>query len=257
MALPPLSVVIICKNAALTVEQAIYSAKMVSDDIVVVDSGSVDGTQLLVQKAGARLIETDWLGYGATKNLGNRAAKYDWILSLDADEALSEELADSIQAIDWSDHEVVYTLKRLNYFGTQPIHFGEWRNDCVDRLFHRGVVAWDTAPVHENLVIAHSIDIKKLRGVLHHYTASSIEAYTKKLDHYARLMAERYYARGKHSSVLKIYGSPVFSFLKYYLFQLGMLDKKSGWEIARAHALYTYKKYKQLKALNEGQAPTT
>ena len=254
MVLPPLSVVIICKNAARTVEQTIRSARAVSDDIVVVDSGSTDGTQALVKASGARLIESEWLGYGPTKNKGNRAARHPWILSLDADEALSTELAASIHAIDWSDKEVVYTLKRLNYFGRQPIHYGEWRNDWVDRLFHRDVVEWDAAPVHENLVIPHTIDIKKLKGVLHHYTASSIEAYSKKLDHYATLMAERYYARGKHSSVLKIYGSPVFSFLKYYLFQLGILDKKSGWEIARAHAQYTYKKYKQLKVLNEGGA---
>lgn len=249
--MPPLSVVIICKNAAATVPRTIRSARQVSDDIVVVDSGSTDGTQGLVKTAGARLIQSEWLGYGGTKNLGNREARHDWILSLDADEALSEELAASIRAIDWSNTNAVYTIKRLNYFGAQPIRFGEWRNDWVDRLFHRNVVQWDAAPVHENLIIPKSADIIKLKGVLHHYTASSIEAYTKKLDQYAQLMAERYYARGKYSSALKIYGAPVFSFVKYFVFQLGLLDRKSGWEIARAHALYTYKKYKELRRLNK------
>ena len=248
--MPPLSVVIICKNAAATVPRTIRSARTVSDDIVVVDSGSTDGTQGLVKTAGGRLIQSEWLGYGGTKNLGNRAARHDWILSLDADEALSEELVNSIRAIDWSNKNAVYTIKRLNYFGAQPIRFGEWRNDWVDRLFHREVVEWDAAPVHENLVIPLSADIIKLKGVLHHYTASSLEAYKKKLDQYAQLMAERYYARGKYSSALKIYGAPVFSFVKYFVFQLGLLDRKSGWEIARAHALYTYKKYKELRRLN-------
>lgn len=250
MAPLPLSVVIICKNAVLTVEQTIYSARTVSDDIVVVDSGSTDGTQLLVQKAGVRLIESEWLGYGATKNLGNRAAQNDWILSLDADEALSDELAASISAIDWADKNKVYTIRRLNYLGPQPIRFGEWRNDWVVRLFHREVVQWDTAPVHENLVIPQNVEIKKLQGVLHHYTANSIEAYTRKLDQYAHLMAERYHARGKRSSLLRIYGAPLFHFLKYYFLHLGVLDKKAGWQIACAHALYTYKKYKELKRLN-------
>jgi glycosyltransferase involved in cell wall biosynthesis len=253
MPMPPLSVVIICKNAAATVPRTIRSARTVSDDIVVVDSGSTDGTQGLVKTAGGRLIESEWLGYGGTKNLGNRAAKHDWILSLDADEALSGELIHSIRAIDWNNKNTVYTLKRLNYFGAQPIHFGEWRNDWVDRLFHRDVVEWNTAPVHENLIIPNMVNIIKLKGVLHHYTASSIDAYSKKLDHYAVLMAERYYARGKQSSALKIYGAPVFSFVKYFVFQLGLLDRKSGWEIAREHALYTFKKYKELQRLNKSK----
>ena len=256
MPMPPLSVVIICKNAARTVEQTVASARALTDDVVVVDSGSTDGTQAQAEGAGARIIHSDWLGYGATKNKGNKEARHDWILSLDADEVLSKELITSIGSIDWSDTAAVYTLKRLNYFGAQPIRYGEWRNDWVDRLFNRTIVEWDTAPVHENLVIPKSAEIIKLKGVLHHYTASSIEAYSKKLDHYAQLMAERYYARGKQSSPLKIYGSPVFSFLKYYLFQLGLLDKKSGWQIAKAHALYTYKKYKELKELSErGNTP--
>lgn len=245
----PVSVVIICKNAAPTIKQNIHSAQKLTEDVVVVDSGSSDGTQQIVQTTGARLVSTPWLGYGATKNRGNAEARHQWILSLDADEELSEDLIASIRTIDFADTHTVYAVRRLNYFGGQPIHFGEWRNDWVKRLFHKGVVSWDAAPVHENLITPPSVVIKKLEGVLHHYTASNIEAYEQKLDRYAGLMAERYYNRGKRPSMMQLYASPAFSFMKYYLFQLGMLDRGPGFQIARAHALYTYKKYKRLQTL--------
>lgn len=248
---PPVSVVIICCNAASTIQKAIRSAFALTDDVVVVDSGSTDGTVELISGTGAHLLKKEWEGYGANKNRGNSAARYDWVFSLDADEEISEELATSIKKRVGQGPYTVYAVKRLNYLGKQPILHGEWQNDWTIRLFNRTVVSWDASPVHEKLVMNSVKEVQNLKGVLHHYTAENIAVYKQKLDRYAALMGQRYYARGKKGYGVKMYLSPLFSFFKYYLVQMGWLDKKAGWEIARAHASYTYKKYKYLQELHK------
>jgi glycosyltransferase involved in cell wall biosynthesis len=246
----PVSVVIICLNAANTIEKVIKAALLLTDDVIILDTGSTDGTQDKIPH-GAKLINSKWLGFGATKNEGARLAKYNWILSLDSDEVLSKDLIASIQAIDFSNNNAVYKIKLINYFGDQPISFGQWKNNWVMRLFHKDVAKWDQALVHEKLSFDEHVQIKKLKGVLHHFTTTGFEAYYKKLQAYSNLMAEKYYVNGKKSSRLKIYLAPAFNFIKNYVFQLGILDKKAGWDIAKAYALYTYMKYKKLHQLHQ------
>ena len=248
---PPISVVIICKNAAATLVATIEAAQQVSSDIIVLDSGSTDGSQDIVQATTARLLERPWVGYGPTKNAGNEAARHDWILSIDADECIDETLAQAIQKIDFSNATKAYALKRLNYLGQQPIHFGEWKNDWVVRLFNRQYIKWNDALVHETLIVPPTISVEKLEGVLHHYTTTDIDSYNKKLEAYAQLMAERYYKQGKKAGPIKKYASSTFSFLKHYVLELGCLDKRAGWQIAVAHASYTFKKYQQLEWLHK------
>jgi glycosyltransferase involved in cell wall biosynthesis len=248
----PVSVVIICCNAAATIKRAIVSAHLITDDVVVVDSGSTDNTPSHAAEAGARVLQLEWMGYGETKNAGNRAARNFWIFSLDADEEISVELAAAVKKINITTESVVYSIKLLNYLGGQAIYHGEWQNNWAKRLFNKTKVRWDAAPIHENLILPPDVQLKKLHGLLHHYTAESIESYSKKLDNYAQLMAVRYQAKKKKAAGLKMFVSPVFSFVKYYLVQGGWMDKKAGFEIAIAHARYTYKKYKGLKSLNKG-----
>ena len=245
----PVSVVIICCNAAATIQKTLASAALLTDDVVVVDSGSTDGTISIIKKTGASLIRMEWMGFGANKNKGNAAAKWDWILSLDADEELSAEAIAFIKSLDYSNPQIAYALHRLNYLGATPVKHGEWNNDWTIRLFNRKEVSWDSTPVHEELILSPSIKIKKLRGWLHHYTAKDITVYKEKLYKYAHLMAEKYHANGKKAPLYKIYLSPFFNFFKNYIFQLGLLDGATGWRLGKAHAEYTAKKYKKLKEL--------
>ncbi len=245
----PISVVIICKNAAGTIGRCIVAAMQICSDVVVVDGGSTDGTREIVEEAGARIIYHPWLGFGATKNAGAIHAKHDWILNIDSDETLSYELIKTIKQLSLQNKSLIYAIRRLNYLGEQSIHFGEWQNDWVIRLYHRHIVKWDDAPVHENLLIPLFVKVKRLNGTLHHHTANDIHSYQKKLDGYALLVADKYYARGKQAYWFNIWLSPPFVFFKNYLLRFGWLDRKAGWHIARAHAHYTFKKYKLLKNL--------
>lgn len=253
MAQSNISVVIICRNAASTIQKVIAGALQVSDDVIVADNGSTDATIELVAHTQAKLLVTDWQGYGATKNLADTYARHDWILSIDADEYIDEKLAKQLLAASLNDITAVYTFKRVNYLGSHAIRFGEWGKGTglVTRLFNRNNASWDTSPVHENLLFQQSGPTIRLEGTLHHYTSPAIGVYQEKLDKYAVLMAEKYRLKGKKASVFKQLFSPAFNFIQNYLFKGGFLDGKDGWDIAKAHAAYTWRKYALLKKRTE------
>jgi glycosyltransferase involved in cell wall biosynthesis len=242
-----ISVIIICRNAADTIEKTILSSFQLSGDVIVVDSGSTDGTLDIITQSSARLVQVEWMGYGATKNYGNALAQNDWICSLDADECLDPILCQALQQPGTLTADTIYSVKRLNYLGNKPIHFGEWRNDYVKRIFNRKIVSWDASDVHEKLVTPAGSKTVLLPGIIHHYTSPDIQTYRLKLDKYAALMASKYAARHKKAPWFKRYLSPVVSFIQNYLVKGGFLDGKSGLQIALANARYTFDKYNLLK----------
>lgn len=248
----PISVVIICRNEAGILGQTLQSLAALTDDVVVYDSGSTDGTIEIAQRQGARVVHGEWRGYGLTKRAALAFARHEWILSLDADESLDPELRQSLLKADLSNTRVVYELKFLNHLGKKPVRFGEWGGDSHIRLFNRGVVNWNDAPVHENLEIPGDCKVRTLDGHVLHYTARDLKEYKKKLEAYAALNAKKYLQQGKKSSWLKIYLSPAFSFLRNYFFRLGFLDGAAGYHCARMTARYTYLKYARLQELNRG-----
>lgn len=245
-----ISVVIICKNAVSTIEKAIRSSLMLADDVVVVDSGSTDGTLEKISANKARLIQIQWKGYGNAKNIGNEGALNDWILSLDADEYIDDTLIKAIRQFEPQHKNMVGIIKRLNYLGQQPMQFGEWSNDMVIRLFNKNFSHWDISEVHERLIIDAPVNKFKLKGRIHHYTSPDIRTYEAKLEKYALLAAEKYLKSGKKAPWYKIYFSPVFSFVQNYFLKMGFLDGKKGLQIALAHFNYNYKKYKFLKEIS-------
>jgi glycosyltransferase involved in cell wall biosynthesis len=244
-----LSVVIVCKNGAGVIGDTITSFSGLTDDILVYDNGSIDGTQEIVKQSGAKLVEGSWEGFGKTKNKANTFAKYDWILSLDADEAIDEELKKNLLQTDLSDEMKVYEFRFKNFLGDKWLRFGEWGNDKHIRLFNRKQVKWDDAKVHESLLLPHGVKKISTRGYVLHKTAASVKEYRRKMEKYAALNADKYFKKGKKTSVLTIYFSPVFSFIKNYFFKLGFLDGAAGYQCARINAGYTFLKYKELKRL--------
>ena len=247
-----ISIVIIAKNEAANIGDCIISARLVSNDIIVADSGSEDGTQKLVLKYGARLHETTWKGYGQTRNEATAIAVNKWILALDADERLSPELATAIKGCALNDGKILYGFKRKSFLARKKIRFGEWGRDRVYRLYNKDQAAWDAQLVHENIT-GNGIVKKLILGELLHYTMKNMKEYQAKTILYANLSAQKYADRGKKAFWIKRYISPVFGFIQNYIFRLGFLDGKEGLIIAYTSAKYVYLKYKFLHLINEGK----
>jgi glycosyltransferase involved in cell wall biosynthesis len=246
-----LSVVIVCKNGANVVGKTIESFSGLTDDVLVYDNGSTDGTQEIVRQKGAKLVEGNWEGFGRTKNKANRLAKYDWIFSLDADEAIDEELKKNLLQENLVDEMKVYEFRFKNFLGSKWLRFGEWGNDKHTRLFNRRRVKWNDAEVHESLLQPPGIKKATVHGYVLHKTASSINEYKSKMERYAGLNAEKYFKQGKRAGMFKIYFSSIFSFIINYFLRLGFLDGATGYYCAKVNAQYTFLKYKKLNELNQ------
>jgi len=244
-----LSVVIICKNSAGVIEKTLQSFSGLTDDIVVYDNGSTDNTATIVKQVGANFYSGSWEGFGKTKNKANAFAKYNWILSLDADEGIDDDLKNALLQLTLGHEKEVYSLKFRNFVGNRYLKYGEWGTDHHIRLFNRNDVKWNDAAVHEQLIIPGEMQIKKLEGYVLHRTTSSFPEYEKKMEGYAALNAEKYFRQGIKSVWGKQWLSAGFSFIKNYIFRLGFLDGKDGLECARINARYTYLKYKKLMEL--------
>ena len=242
-----LSVVIACKNAATVIGETLKGFAGLTDDILVYDNGSTDGTQEIVKNHGAKLVEGGWEGFGKTKNKANALATYDWILSLDADEAIDEDLKRNLSGLDLADELNVYEFRFKNFLGNKWLRFGEWGNDKHIRLFNRKKVKWNDAEVHESLILPVGAKIIPLKGNVLHRTAGTIHEYKQKMTGYAALNAEKYFKQGKTSNSSKMFLSAIFSFIKNYFLKLGFLDGSTGYHCARINAEYTFLKYKKLK----------
>lgn len=245
------SIVIICKNERTNIERVLQSLQGLSNDIVVYDSGSTDGTQAILKQYGVQLFEGEWKGFGKTKQLAVSLAKNDWVLCLDADEAPDALLQQALRNVDLAQTNTIYQLAFKTFLGQKHIKWGEWGGDKHLRLFNRRVVGWNDAVVHEELVMASPVVIKKLKGhVLHHTIKDTVE-YSRKMVHYALLNAEKYQALGKKSTWVKRFMGPGFAFVRHYIFGLGFLDGWEGLVVARMTAFYTFLKYARLKELQE------
>lgn len=247
----PLSVVIITKNEAHIIGTTLQSLQGLTDDIIIVDSGSTDATIEICKKFNAIIIETTWDGYGQNKNKGIDAAKYNWILNLDADEAIDAELKAAIMQLELNDEETVYNFKFKNFFCNKWIRFGEWAGDKHIRLFNRNKVRWNTAAVHEGLMLGNKTKVVMLPGNILHYTTQHIDEYIGKTIAYARLNAQKYHLQGKQASFFKLRMAPGFTFFQHYILRLGFLDGWEGYLIAKTTAWYTFLKYSFLKEMNK------
>ncbi len=237
-----LSVVILARNESRNIERAIASSFLISEDIIVVDTGSTDDTRELAANAGARVIEIPWQGFGASRNHGAAQAKQDWIFVLDADERITHSLAGEIKKLSPQEEAVVYKMKRQNFFGAKKIEFGDWKKDTVKRLYNRNTSSWNLAAVHESL-ITDALRTIKLKGTLEHHTAENLNGFLLKNLGYAKLGAGKLQSRSSLHLCLKMVFAPIFSFVRGYFFRLGWLDGKEGFWIARINSYYTFMKY--------------
>ncbi|RYZ53746.1 MAG: glycosyltransferase family 2 protein [Chitinophagaceae bacterium] len=247
------SIVIICKNEKGNIERVLQSLAGVTGDVVVYDSGSTDGTLESLQAFPVRVVQGPWLGFGKTKRHAVSLAQNDWVLCLDADEALDAELQQSLKSLQLTNSHVAYRFAFKNLLGEKHLRWGEWGGDQHVRLFNRTVVNWDEAIIHERLIIPSGVSIQQLKGHVLHRTMKDTVEYSQKMVQYALLNAHKYYRQGKRSTWIKRWLSPQFAFARHYLFGLGFLDGWEGLLSARMTAFYTFLKYARLRELERRQ----
>lgn len=248
------SVVIVCKNEAGIIGRTLESLQGLTDDIVVYDNGSTDNTIETVKQFKVQLQQGSWEGFGKTKNKAVALAKHDWILSLDADEAIDDELKQSLLDLQLNEEKIVYKIKYKNFLGEKYLKYGEWGNDKHIRLFNRKTVNWNDAPVHEQLIMPGETTIQQLSGYVLHRTMKDMKDYALKMANYAMLNAEKYQRQGKRASWFTIRLAPGFTFFNYYILKFGFLDGYEGYVCAKMTAWYTFLKYTRLKELNRQSA---
>ena len=245
----PLSVVILTRNEETGIATCIESAKQVSDDIIIIDSGSNDNTLLISSLMGARCFSLDWQGFGFARNFGAAQARHDWIIALDADERISKKLAQQINKTGLADN-CVYKFRRENYLGNVKMKFGAWGFDTVKRIYNRRYAKWNAAIVHEKIISDQRLKYKFLPGTIVHYGFKDFNAYKNKVIIYARLSAEKYFLQGRKSNFLKKICSPLFNSLKSYFLQFGFLDGWDGLRLAYMIGYYSWLKYFYLQEIN-------
>jgi hypothetical protein len=242
----PLSVAIITRNAASQLERCLASVAF-AEEVVVVDSGSTDGTVELAARHGARVVRKEWLGFGAQKQFAVDAARHEWVLCVDADESLSPELRQSIVEELKAPRGFVYAMPRRNRFLGRWLKHGEGYPDWNVRLFHREHARWGSESVHEKIVTRSPVF--RLPGDLLHDSAETLEKYLDKQNHYTSLQAESLLAAGRHANVLQLVISPLLRFMKFYLLRLGFLDGVPGLVHVTIGCMNSFNKYAKLKAL--------
>jgi len=244
-----LTLAVITYNEEDNIVRLLNAVKDTVDEIVIVDSYSTDRTKeiCLHDYPDIKFHERKFNGYGEQKNYALSLCSKPWILFLDADEVPDEKMLQSIRNIVSSGNTeyCVYKAKFLNYISINLIRFGGWGNVCKERLFKRDCAKYSDDKVHEFLITAKKAGI--LEGKLNHYTYKSIHHHISKINIYSDMMAEKMFERGKKYQNFKIIVSPVYEFIKVYLFKFGFLDGFAGFYVAKTMSYYTFLKYIKLR----------
>ena len=243
-----ISATIITLNEERNISRAIESLRC-CDEIVVVDSGSLDRTVEIASKFGARIVESPWRGYAGQKNLAAEQAAHDWILSLDADEALSEALEGEIWQLKKSGPEYeAYTVPRLaQYLGRWIRHSG-WYPDRKVRLYDRRRARWIGDFVHESVRVDGRIG--NLESNLLHFTCNSLSEHLNNLDRYTTLAAEEIVSHHRKIGWRHLILDPAWTFVRTYILQRGFLDGVEGLAIAYMAAFYNFLKYAKARNMS-------
>ena len=240
------SVVILARNEARNIRACIDSVSW-ADEVVVVDSGSEDETKEIARACGARVSEIEWNGFGPAKQSGVDVAKGPWILSLDADERVTPELADEIKSAIGADTFSGYRIPRLTSFVGVWVRHGGWYPDYVLRLFRKSEGMFTPALVHESVNVDGPVGT--LKNHLLHYSYDSLEDYISRMNRYTTLAARELYDSGRRFSLWQALVKPPAVFLKRYLLKVGFLDGWTGLQIAFLSAVYVFTKYAKLAAM--------
>ena len=247
-----LTILIPCKNESRNIAACIESARCVADEILVADSLSTDDTLDIVRSlGGCRIIEREFVDHADFKNWAIPRASHPWVLIVDADERVTEELAAEIRRVLAADQVPMdaYRMRRDNYFLGRPIRHCGWQSTAVTRLLRRDACRYGPARVHEYV----EVDPEKvgmLRGRLKHYTCDSLSQWILKQNRYSDVMAEDKHTAKHWTCGLGIWGIPVVRFVHLYIIRGGFLDGVPGLIVCMSSTFYTFMKHAKLWELN-------
>ena len=246
-----ISVVIITFNEENNIGRCLDSVQKVADEVVVVDSFSTDGTEAICKEKGARFIQHSFDGHIEQKNWAITQAKHQYVLSLDADEALDEQLVASILSVKTNWTHDGYSMNRLNHFCGKWIRHGGWYPDRKLRLWDTTKGKWGGINPHDFYRMNNGATSKHILGDILHYTYYEISEHIDQINYFTDISAQAYYNKGKRSDLLKIHVRPKLVFLKMFILKLGVLDGYYGWVIARNSAHSTFLKYVKLREIQK------
>ena len=256
--MPTLSVILITRNEQANLADCLNSLGDLANQIVVVDTASVDETLTIARQYRATIATpTDWPGFGPQKNRALDLANGDWVLSLDADERLTPELREEIrQTINQAQNQTCFAIPRSSWYCGRFMRHSGWTPDYVSRLFLRGTARFSSDIVHEQLISKAGSDkpIGKLRQPMLHYSFMNAAQVQEKMERYATAAAEQAFAHGKQSSPLKAILHGAWTFIRTYILQTGFLDGSQGFSLAISNMQGTYYRYMKLWRLNQQQA---
>ncbi|MBU6400834.1 MAG: glycosyltransferase family 2 protein [Verrucomicrobia bacterium] len=240
-------------NEARQIRQVLQTVQW-ADELLLLDSFSTDGTVEIARELGARVLSEKFCGFGKLRNQAVAAARHDWILSIDADERCTPELAAEIRRELAAPRCDAYLVPRKNFFcGRRIRHCGWYPDYRQPQLFHRAKMRYREDLVHEGYELQGRLG--RLREHVLQYPWPTLAVATGKLDRYATLMAQRYAASHHRATAANLIGSPLAMFLKMYVLQQGFRDGRPGLVLCGLYAYYTFLKYARLWELQQAAAP--
>ena len=246
---PLLSVIIITKNESQHIGACLDSVAF-ADEVVVLDSGSIDDTCDIARSRGAKVhISPDWPGFGIQKNRVLDLATGQWVLSIDADERVTPELAAEIQRIIAAPDRDAYLVARLSEFEGRPMRHCGWWPDHLLRLFKRGRARFTNDVVHESVQTEAATGL--LKHHLLHYPYPDIESLLVKMNRYSTAGAQKMHQRGKRTSIFGALGHGFWTFVRIYIMRRGFLDGRQGLVVACAGAAGSFFRYAKLIELQQ------
>lgn len=238
-----LSIVIITHNEEENIGRCIDSVKEIADEILVVDSFSTDHTVAVATAKGARVIQHKFEGHIQQKNWAKENAAYDYVLSLDADEVLSNELRQSLLSLNKNFETDGYTVNRLNFFCGKPVKTCGWYPDKKLRLWNRTKGEWKGINPHDKFELEKGCSISHLKGDLLHYTYPTRESFLYQKEKFANISAQHLKGENTVYLLLKMFFSAPFKFVRNYIFKRGFTEGLTGLFICYHQSREVFLKY--------------
>lgn len=247
-----LSVAMITFNEEKNLERTLNSIKDLADEIIIIDSGSTDKTKEIAEKFGAKFYLEPWKGYGKQRNSAIEKCSSEWVLNIDADEEISQELLLKIKEILNEPREYeVYTVRFASICFGKELKYGGWSNSFHIRLFKKEAGRYNYNVVHESFDTEKKIG--KIVEKIYHHSYLTMEDYVTRFNRYTTEGAIDYYNKNKKATLFQIFLNPLYKFIRMYIFRLGFLDGIEGFAIANMSSLYTMVKYFKLREMYKNE----